>query len=399
MRRLRGLEADDFRGLLEFCLERRLVFAAWRLPGTTEPRLLAQARAAEAAGDLDELLADGAFLIAPFSGGAETLALRPEVLVRGRPSGPELAALAALGARARDREPLRGAASPHPAVPEAESAQPAAAPREAYLEAAERVLAEIRAGAVDKVVLSRIKEVEGSYRERLPEIFEALSAAHPSAFVYLFDDGRECWIGASPETLLRAEGEELLTMSLAGTRPYAEANLEPSVWNDKERGEQDYVTRQIAGVLADFGVDSPARRGPYARRAGSLLHLCSEFSFPRRALEGRLGPFLAALHPTPAVCGIPRRKAAELIAAVEGRGRGYYAGYLGPLGPAAEGSVPRPGAPALELFVNLRCMRVLPGRLELHVGGGLTAGSRPEEEWEETELKAETLLAAIRELP
>ena len=260
--------------------------------------------------------------------------------------------------------------------------------RDEYLDQARRVVAAIRTGDFDKVVLSRVKEIRGDYRPRLAEIFDRLCKAYPSAFVYLFNAKGQCWVGATPEALLCSKGERLSTVSLAGTRPYAEENLDLALWNGKERAEQDYVTRQIEGILKDFRVGDVTKKGPYARRAGALLHLCSEFSFPYRSIAPRLGAFVDSLHPTSAVCGIPKKDAMELIASVERHDRGFYAGYIGP--------VDRKNG--VQLFVNLRCMRVLPDRLALFVGGGITAESVPEDEWEETEMKSGTLLSVIKEL-
>ncbi len=95
--------------------------------------------------------------------------------------------------------------------------------------------------------------------------------------------------------------------------------------------------------------------------------------------------FISALHPTPAVCGLPKERALELIYKTEMHNREYYAGYCGPINYQGK----------TDLFVNLRCMKILPDKLALYIGGGLTAKSDPEKEWEETVLKANTLLSVI----
>jgi isochorismate synthase len=85
---------------------------------------------------------------------------------------------------------------------------------------------------------------------------------------------------------------------------------------------------------------------------------------------------------------MPRKESLKLIRMLEKHNREYYAGFLGPVGINNQ----------LTLFVNLRCMKVLADRLALFVGGGITADSVPEEEWMETEIKAETLLTVIRQI-
>jgi isochorismate synthase len=85
---------------------------------------------------------------------------------------------------------------------------------------------------------------------------------------------------------------------------------------------------------------------------------------------------------------MPYRLSLDLLMKLEKHHREYYAGYLGPIG--IDGKT--------DLFVNLRCMKVLPKHLALFIGGGITADSIPEEEWQETEIKADTLLSVIRQL-
>ncbi len=395
-------KSGSIAGLLSLCVDRRLCFAAWRLPGG-EDRFVAIQKDAEPeeVHELHELLDRGAFVVAPFRGDGDRrrFAIRPDILVRNGADAATTAELLAL-----------------PGYPEGKdgSGGGRAVGFEEYLGQVRGIVDAIRGGSFDKVVLSRIKTVEGRFRPRLGELFEGLCEAYKSAFVYLFQVEGECWIGASPETLLSSRGDRLVTVSLAGTRPYSEANRDVAVWNGKERAEQDYVTRQIEGILGEFSVEGAERSELATRRAGNLLHLCSEFTFPYAAVASRLGPFVEALHPTSAVCGIPRAGAMELIASTEGHERGYYAGYLGPVGPlagggaaegigAAKGSDAAHGADAasqagVQLFVNLRCMRVSPERLELFVGGGITAGSVPRDEWEETEMKARTLLSIIEQV-
>lgn len=176
------------------------------------------------------------------------------------------------------------------------------------------------------------------------------------------------------------------TVSLAGTRPYNEKNSNIGAWNSKERLEQEYVTRYIAGVLAHFNVKDVDLQGPYTKKAGNLLHLRTDFTFRSEEIIEKLGLFLNRLHPTPAVCGMPLHESLELLQGLEKHDREYYAGFLGPVGLNDR----------LSLFVNLRCMKVLTETLALFVGGGITADSVPEDEWLETEMKAETLLSVIQ---
>ena len=98
-----------------------------------------------------------------------------------------------------------------------------------------------------------------------------------------------------------------------------------------------------------------------------------------------MAEFINKLQPTPAVCGLPKDRALDLIMKTEQHNREYYAGFCGPINYLHK----------TDLFVNLRCMKILKGQFALFVGGGLTAKSEPEKEWAETELKSETLKRII----
>jgi isochorismate synthase len=257
-----------------------------------------------------------------------------------------------------------------------------------YLELIRTIVGYIHKGAFEKVVPSRVKIVRGSYTNKLGQIFKMLCQTYTNAFVYVFNNGDHLWIGATPEPLLLAMNGTMQTVSLAGTRSFSEDNTNIGAWNSKERLEQEYVTRYISKVIAHFNLAGVDLEGPYTKKAGNLLHLRTDFSFSSGSLKGRLGEFLTELHPTPAVCGMPYKPSLELLTNLEKHNREYYAGYLGPMG--LDGT--------LALFVNLRCMKVLPDKLALFIGGGITADSVPAEEWQETEIKADTLLSIIHQL-
>jgi isochorismate synthase len=216
----------------------------------------------------------------------------------------------------------------------------------------------------------------------------ALCSAYPDAFVYLFCVKGQCWIGASPEPFVCSHDQRLKTVSLAGTRPLNKHNAEIGNWKHKELEEQEYVTQHIEKILKVFDINPVEKNGPYVIRAGNLMHLRTDFSFDMKIVGRRLPALIHALHPTPAVCGMSTGQAMDFIRNFEKHNREFYAGFLGPVGFADK----------LCLFVNLRCMKVYDDRLILYIGGGITGESIPEEEWEETEIKAETLLSVIKEI-
>jgi len=254
--------------------------------------------------------------------------------------------------------------------------------RLSYHESVRKILALIRKGEASKVVYSR----QFAYPlDKDPDplaLFMLLCELYPRAFVYLASvPVLGLWLGATPETLFSLDRDELRAMALAGSRPSGETGS----WPDKEMREHNYVGDHIRERLNEAGCMNIRQGKTEDITAGKVVHL-------RTAFEASLGSatvatLATALHPTPAVCGLPASAALEIIRESEPYSRGFYTGYLGPL---KEGKV--------DLFVNLRCVQLLSGKAILYVGGGLVEGSDPEAEWRETELKSTTILAAIEKL-
>jgi len=169
-------------------------------------------------------------------------------------------------------------------------------------------------------------------------------------------------------------------MSLAGTKSL----IAKTEWTDKEREEQQMVSNYVENVLYQFSFSEIDKTGPTEQNAGNVCHLMTTYNCKGKISGNEQLKLLKTLHPTPAVCGIPKEKALQLISATELHDREYYAGFLGPI-----------IAKACNLFVNLRCMKLTDEGVAFFVGGGLTAQSVPEAEWNETCMKLETLSKVI----
>ena len=258
--------------------------------------------------------------------------------------------------------------------------------RETYMDQVNAIKSSISTGAFQKAVLSRIRVIEGDYVKLVPRLFQIFCRRHPNAFVYLFKCDNHFWMGASPEPLLRLSDGKMSTVSLAGTRPYAEKHMDINKWTAKEVLEQEYVTRYIHDVLWAFKVKDYRVSSPYVKKAGNLLHLRTDFSFGFEKISRRLWEFVDAMHPTPAVAGQPKEDIIDYIKRLEPHDRDYYTGFLGPVSQNRE----------IDLFVNLRCLKINRGYLSLYVGGGITLDSDPADEWDETTWKAESLLKILR---
>ncbi|VAW27416.1 Isochorismate synthase @ Menaquinone-specific isochorismate synthase [hydrothermal vent metagenome] len=260
--------------------------------------------------------------------------------------------------------------------------------RKNYLRDVKKVVSRIKKGEAQKVVLSRVVEKSVPSEFNIDLFFDSLKQKYPTAFVYLFHlPGEGIWTGATPEILLKRNGNFYETMALAGTQKRT-SDDKPLYWEEKEKKEQAFVTDFVEEQIRETGIKIYKKQPVETVLAGNLAHLCTRFHFPAGTLPGKTGRFVKALHPTPAVCGLPKEKAWQLISETEKHKRLFYTGFLGPWKMENTAS----------LFVNLRCARFLKDKFELYVGGGLTAASSPQKEWQETEDKSATLLSVLEKM-
>ena len=258
-----------------------------------------------------------------------------------------------------------------------------------YQDLVEKSIAAINCGAFEKVVASRIKKIELSDSFDPIAAFQQLAAAYPNAFISLVsikDIGT--WLGASPEILVNINGDHFKTVALAGSQPLKPGtNLKDVAWTQKEIEEQALVNRYIISCFKKIRLREYEEHGPKTIVAGNILHLNTEFVVDMKATNfPQLGSvMLELLHPTSAVCGMPLNNAFQFISTNEGYDREFYSGYLGPLNFQNQ----------TNLYVNLRCLQLLEKEAILYAGAGITRDSDPEKEWEETELKMNTLLQVL----
>ncbi len=253
-----------------------------------------------------------------------------------------------------------------------------------YKDLVQKAKDQIGLNILEKVVTSRRIEIPKSVNDPL-DLFLKMADRYPKAMVYYWSHpGIGTWLGATPELLLRVFDDKVKTISLAATRSFlTDTEID---WSAKELEEQHIVTRFLKRELEPFS-DAFEIIGPKSSRAGNLVHLKTEVIASLKHGTGRLGSIINALHPSPAICGVPRLEALHFLARNEDHSRAYYTGYLGELN--------KPGHSKTELYVNLRCLQLLSDSVYVYVGGGITAGSEPEKEWEETVQKSKTMLSLI----
>lgn len=246
-------------------------------------------------------------------------------------------------------------------------------PTRTYLNNFSRFHAKLRTGEFIKIVLARTDSAECS--EEPEQLFIHACNKYPRMFIALFSTPHTgTWLTATPEILLEKSGNRWHTIALAGTMRVG--NIE---WSAKNIEEQQLVAGYIRECIKSH-TDTFNEEGPYAIRAGNLVHLRSDFTF---ALENdaNIGELLSCLHPTPAVCGLPKEETYRFIKDNESVDRQYYSGFLGPVNIGSE----------TRLYVTLRCMQIKGNNCTLYAGGGLLKDSEAENEWQETEAKMETM--------
>ncbi|KVV14052.1 chorismate-binding protein [Flavobacterium sp. TAB 87] len=241
----------------------------------------------------------------------------------------------------------------------------------------------IVAKAFKKVVLSRKEEVSLTDFNFI-ETFQNLIQLYPATFTYCFYHPKVgFWMGATPEQLLKASENTFETTALAGTQQANDTSTE-IVWQQKEKDEQQYVTDFIVKRLQNVASQITVTK-PYSLKAGAIWHIKTDISGVLNE-ESTLKEVVDLLHPTPAVCGLPKDKAMQFIVANENYNRTFYTGFLGELNSSLT-SVTK----SSDLFVNLRCMQIENDSAMLYMGCGITKESIPEKEWEESVNKSMTM--------
>lgn len=243
----------------------------------------------------------------------------------------------------------------------------------------------IRSERFEKLVLSR-KEVLSLTAFEVESTFRKFVQNYPTAFKYCWYHPQVgFWMGATPEQLLKKQSNSINTVALAGTQLYSES----VVWEAKEQQEQVFVTDYIVDNLKDLVKDIQVS-SPYTFQAGSICHIKTDIQAELKVTTD-FGSCLKRLHPTPAVCGLPKVAAQQFIISEEGYDRRMYAGFLGELN-VDFATFKRESS---DLFVNLRCMELEGNQANLYIGCGITKDSIPEKEFLETVNKSMTIKRCI----
>ena len=265
-----------------------------------------------------------------------------------------------------------------------------ALPPSHYEDAVARAVERIRAGRLEKVVLAREVEVHAPTDHDPAAILGVLREGFGSCYVFAVGRADATFVAASPELLVRREGQRASTVALAGSArrsadPAVDDHLgEQLLQSAKDRQENAIVARRIARALAPRSVWVTAAPEPVVIRVANIQHLARPI---RAQLAEPIGATALAglLHPTPAVGGEPSAAARDLIPTLEGLDRGWYAGAVGWTDVAGDG----------EFCVALRCALLRGSLARCYAGSGIVADSDPAAELAETEVKLAALLPVL----
>lgn len=347
-------------GMARLLLQKNIPFCIYRFPDEDKLHLAIDS-------DQLPLRPEATFLMAPFSTSSDAPEIKMQVIKDELLNQELLDKMASLPTSVRIETEL-----------------PPETPREDYFARLNYFIEELRKGALDKAILSRV------FYEPIPLNFDPVACFlqmvqdYPQTFVHLsLHPQSGVWIGATPELLLRKRGGEFSTMALAGTQ--ARKDAAGYEWRDKERKEHEMVGWHIEETFHKFGLTLTGKDGPKTVESGRVAHLRTDYVF-REEDQVFIKNLLNDLHPTPAVGGLPVNVGENFILKHEGYDRRYYCGYIGQTDYNEKA----------DLFINLRCMQIGEKNIAIFVGGGITAESDPQEEWEETVLKSKTMAEKIK---
>ncbi|ACY18193.1 isochorismate synthase [Haliangium ochraceum] len=306
----------------------------------------------------------------------------------------ELQRLLAFLGQASDDVPAQPNASTRPSITES-----AGLGRDAWCRAIDDIRAEIEAGRYQKIVAARRSEIAVEHAIEPAAVLTRLGARYPGCYRFAVIAGGVGFVGATPERLVARSGKRVRTQALAGTiaAPGGRADAIPQAPGEierraaaallasgKDRGEQALVVDAIARVLEPLCAELFVPDQPEIRALPHVLHLETPIAGVLRQPTHVLA-LVAALHPTPAVGGVPTAAAQRWICEREAEPRGWYAAPVGWFDEHGNG----------EFAVAIRSGLLAGHRAYLYAGAGIVRDSDPEAEFEETRIKLKTVLDAL----
>ena len=258
----------------------------------------------------------------------------------------------------------------------------------------DQVVARIKAGELEKVVLARNEIATSHSPIDTRSILQALEAEYPSTWLYYVAG----LVGATPELLVRLNKTLVTSRVLAGTiRRTGDEERDlllagSLAKSSKDLEEHEYAVRSVADALAPFASSTNVPESPFVLHLPNVMHLATDVTGVINDSVEHIDIFTltAALHPSAAVCGTPTPKARALITEIESLNRGRYAGPVGWIDARGDG----------EFGIALRCGLISDDKksIELYAGCGIVAGSDSAQELAESQAKLAPVKSALTKL-
>lgn len=248
----------------------------------------------------------------------------------------------------------------------------------------------VRQGALEKVVLARAVQLQAQQPFQAASALRHLAAHYAGCYIFAIANGAQCFLGATPEQLVRLRDNQVSTMALAGSIQRGGTSVEDYelgqelLSSTKDRHEHAIVVRAVVEALGETCLGPQYHGVPTLLKLGNIQHLYTPI-VGKLANGYTLLDLVERLHPTPAVGGRPREAALAIIRACEKLDRGWYAGPVGWLDAGGEG----------EFAVALRSALLAGSTATLFAGCGIMADSDPEREYVEADLKLNPMLRAL----
>ncbi|CAH0227228.1 Salicylate biosynthesis isochorismate synthase [Peribacillus sp. Bi96] len=249
---------------------------------------------------------------------------------------------------------------------------------------------EIKTTDLDKIVLARELRLEFERSIDSGKVLEQLIAEQPLSYIFSLEAGGDCFVGATPERLIKKKGNEVFSTCLAGSMgrgkdEQEDVSLGEELLHDqKNLQEHQYVVSMISKAFDAVCEKVMVPAEPELMKNRHIQHLYT----PVHGLskEGvTIFQFVENLHPTPAMGGLPKEKAVVRIREMEGLERGFYAGPLGWVDTYGNG----------EFAVGIRSALIQNNEASLFAGCGVVEDSTPESEFRETGIKFNPMLSAL----
>jgi isochorismate synthase len=327
-----------------------IAFAAYRMPDESEPNMIIQTEGIPVTDNRQNLMVSKGFMMSPFVADKNkpTVLIKADKVLYG--DKDVFAALEKINIHLNDCNICSN---------------------DNYKDAYELFNRVLQKDMFQKLVLSTSSVCEQTTSPI--RMFLKACKKYPRMMIYLcYTPQTGMWLGCTPEIIVDGKDNNWHTMALAGTQPLNQGRM-PKHWDEKNIKEQKLVAGYIYNTLINNAYHVEASMA-YTQRAGQLAHLRTDFNFILQA--NKIKDIVEILHPTPAVCGLPKEEAYRFINTIEGYDRRYYAGIVGPV-----------SKDEAHLYINLRCAEVFADKLLLYAGGGIIKESNKDDERREVEEK------------